>query len=282
MTLAVQHLAESHARAVASTGKSSFYLAMQILRREQRAAMFEIYSFCRAVDDIADSEAPRGWRLERLAEWRDGIGALYRGEEVPGLEGLGDAIRRFSLREEDFIAVIDGMQMDASGDIRAPDLAQLELYCDRVACAVGRMSVQVFGMQEREGKSLAHHLGRALQLTNILRDLDEDAALGRLYLPGETLRLAGIAETEPLPAIMHPNIGLACKLVADWAKHHFAKADAIMSRSPRHVVRAPRIMAEVYGEMLDGMIARDWAPPRPPIHAHKSRLLWIALRHVFD
>ena len=118
-----------------------------------------------------------------------------RGDEPikPSLRGLGEAVHAFGLRREDFCAVIDGMEMDVETDIRAPDLATLDLYCDRVASAVGRLSARAFGMPEAEGISLAHHLGRALQLTNILRDLDEDAAIGRLYLPREDLCAAGIA-----------------------------------------------------------------------------------------
>ena len=96
------------------------------------------------------------------------------------------------MRREDFHAVIDGMAMDVAADIRAPDLATLDLYCDRVASAVGRLSIKVFGMTETEGFLLAHHLGRALQLTNILRDIDEDAGIGRLYLPRENLEAAGV------------------------------------------------------------------------------------------
>ena len=100
---------------------------------------------------------------------------------------LAPAVARYGLRKQDFLTVLDGMDMDVAEDIVAPDLATLDLYCDRVASAVGRLSIKVFGMDEGPGFELAHHLGRALQLTNILRDLDEDAAIGRLYLPREYL-----------------------------------------------------------------------------------------------
>ncbi len=111
--------------------------------------------------------------------------------------GLARAVRSFDLQREDLLAIIDGMDMDVIADIRAPDRATLELYCDRVACAVGRLSVRVFGMAHDAGLALAHHLGMALQLTNILRDLDEDASLGRLYLPREALQAHGIIATDP-------------------------------------------------------------------------------------
>ena len=140
---------------------------MRILPRPQREAMFEIYSFCRAVDDIADDPGPREPRRGQLQRWRDDIDALYRGSPPPQLAGLAQAVRQFNLQRDDFIAVIDGMEMDVLADIRAPDAATLALYCDRVACAVGRLSVRVFGMERASGLALADHLGRALQLTNI-------------------------------------------------------------------------------------------------------------------
>ena len=163
--------------AAARASGSSFYNAMRILPRAQREAMFEIYSFCRQVDDIADSSGPRGERREQLERWRADVDGLYANKSSPRTQGLAVAVREFGLRREDFHAVIDGMEMDVLGDIRAPDEATLDLYCNRVASAVGRLSVRVFGMEEKDGVALAHHLGRALQLTNILRDLDEDATL---------------------------------------------------------------------------------------------------------
>jgi phytoene synthase len=180
---------------------------MRLLPREQREAMFEIYSFCKSVDDIADGSAPRAIRMQQLADWRARIDALYRGVVPAGLEGLARTIARFSLRKDDFLTVIEGMEMDAAEDIRAPSLERLDYYCDCVASAVGRLSVRVFGMAEEDGILLAHHLGRALQLTNILRDIDEDADVGRLYLPKEALDQAGIITTEPKAAASHPALG---------------------------------------------------------------------------
>src|SRR5881394_923866 len=176
---------------------SSFYTAMRILPRAQRDAMFEIYSFCRRVDDIADSDGPRLERLAELDAWRAEINALYAGTIGPKVAGLAQPVRDFDLAREDFLTLIDGMEMDTLDDIRAPSFATLDLYCDRVASAVGRLSVRVFGLEREAGRLLAHHLGRALQLTNILRDLDEDAAVGRLYLPREALERAGIDTIEP-------------------------------------------------------------------------------------
>lgn len=280
MNISIAPTLENQQPAAARAGGSSFYLAMRLLRREQREAMFEIYSFCRDVDDIADGDMPRERRLEYLSEWRGRVDRLYSKRTPPGLERLAAAIDRFELRKDDFLAVLDGMEMDALRDICAPSLQELDLYCDRVACAVGRLSVRVFGMNDRDGKLLAHHLGRALQLTNILRDLDEDAVAGRLYLPLEPLLLAKISSTDPGTVISNPHVGQACAVVAECARENFSQADEIMSASERHIVRAPKIMEEVYRQMLEAMVARGWSPPRDPIHVNKSRLLWIALRHA--
>jgi phytoene synthase len=272
--------AEPISEAVGRASGSSFYAAMRIMPKPQREAMFEIYSFCRAVDDIADEPGPRDVRRDQLQRWRDDLAALYAGAAAPNHRGLAQAVRTFGLRQEDFLAVIDGMEMDVVADIRAPDLATLDLYCDRVASAVGRLSVRVFGMEERAGLALAHHLGRALQLTNILRDLDEDAAIGRLYLPREALHAAGVTVTDPGVALANPAIGKACAPVVERAQHHFAEADAIMAREPRRTVKTPRIMAAAYRMMLDRMIARGFQAPRTPVKLRRSQFVWILLRHA--
>ena len=254
---------------------------MRILPRAQRLAMFEIYAFCRQVDDIADSRGPRRERRDQLQRWRADIDALYAGKPVARTHGLLAPVRDFALRREDFHAIIDGMEMDVVDDIRAPDEATLDIYCNRVASAVGRLSVRVFGMEEQDGVALAHHLGRALQLTNILRDLDEDAALGRLYLPAEGLRAASIATTDPAAVLASPTLGTVCARVVESARGHFATANNIMARSPRRCVRAPRIMSEAYRMILDSLVARGWSPPRRPIRLPRARLLWIIMRRAF-
>jgi phytoene synthase len=193
---------------------------------------------------------------------------------------LTTAVLAFDLERDDFIAVIDGMEMDVVADVRAPDRATLDLYCDRVACAVGRLSVRVFGMAPDAGLALAHHLGRALQLTNILRDLDEDAAIGRLYLPREALQAAGIAATDPQAVLAHPGLPQACGVIVELAKQEFGAAQAIMTKSPRRVVRAPRIMGQAYRIILDTLVARGFVPPRTAVRLPRSRLVLIVLRNL--
>src|SRR5438093_8210997 len=260
---------------------SSFYAAMRILPRAQREAMFQIYSFCRQVDDIADSDGPRSERLAALQQWRDDIDALYQGNPPPRLQDYVASVKTFGLRREDFLAIVDGMEMDVPQDIRAPDMATLDLYCDRVASAVGRLSVRVFGLPEEDGILLAHHLGRALQLTNILRDIDEDAGLGRLYLPREGLLLAGITGDDPQKVTADKALPKVCAPLAERAKLHFAKADEIMDRNPRRVVRAPRIMSKYYRAILELLLERGFAPPRAPVRLNKMARIAIVLRYAF-
>ncbi|HEY0219888.1 MAG TPA: presqualene diphosphate synthase HpnD [Afipia sp.] len=260
---------------------SSFYAAMKILPPEQRDAMFHIYSFCRKVDDIADSEGPRPERLAALEQWRRDIDALYAGHPPERMRDYAGPLKQFGLKREDFIAVIDGMEMDIPSDIRAPDAATLDLYCDRVASAVGRLSVRVFGLPEQDGVLLAHHLGRALQLTNILRDIDEDAGIGRLYLPRELLNAAGITSTDPNVVRLDPNLPKACVPLAAQARAHFEKADEIMARNSRSVVRAPRIMGKYYRAIFNKLLARGFALPRTPVKVSKAAKMYILLRYAF-
>ena len=210
--------------AAAVTSSSSFYLAMRILPAAQRDAMFQIYAFCRAVDDIADEGGPRPERAAGLDRWRADIDACFAGSPRASLAPLTREIRAFNLQRDDFHDMIDGMAMDAAEDICAPDEATLDLYCDRVASSAGRLSVRVFGMPEEPGRLLAHHLGRALQLTNILRDIDDDAEINRCYLPRELLAREGIAITDPRTIARDPALPRVCATLAERALQHFAQA----------------------------------------------------------
>jgi phytoene synthase len=281
VTISVEATENTDANAVTRAAGSSFYAAMRILPRAQRQAMFEIYAFCRHVDDIADSDLPRPERSARLAAWRRDIAAIYGGSPPARLAGLAQVCAAFSLAQDDFLAVIDGMEMDAREDIRAPDFATLDLYCDRVASAVGRLSVRIFGMPDEDGRTLAHHLGRALQLTNILRDLDEDADIGRLYLPREALEAAQIGTTDPAAVLASPSLAQACAMVVSRAQEHYIEAEAVMARARRRTVRAPRIMGTVYRAILNGMAARGWQPPRERVRPSRAQLLGILLRYAF-
>jgi squalene synthase HpnD len=256
---------------------SSFYSAMRLMPKAQRDAMLAIYAFCRAVDDIADDEGigSRSERHDALVRWRADLDALYDGGAPKQAAFLSEAVKRYGLRKQDFLTVIDGMEMDVAEDIRAPNLDTLDLYCERVASAVGRLSIKVFGMEEGPGFELAHHLGRALQLTNILRDLDEDAGIGRLYLPREYLRAAGVAGDDPLAVISDPAVDGACRELAALARRHYQDSERVFRARPKGRIRTPKLMAAVYSEILREMERVGWVHPRVRVRVGKGKLLRI-------
>jgi squalene synthase HpnD len=259
---------------------SSFYLAMRLMPRAEREAMFAIYAFCRKVDDIADDGiGTRAERHQRLDQWRANLDALYAGGNAGQAEFLKPAVTAYGLRKQDFFTVIDGMDMDVAEDIVAPDLATLDLYCERVASAVGRLSIKVFGMEEGPGFQLAHHLGRALQLTNILRDIDEDAAIGRLYLPREYLEEKNCcASLDPKAVIAKPEINTVCRKVAALAHQHYDAAAGILAARPKGRLATPRLMGAVYSEILKASEAQGFAPPRHRVSLPRRKLLALVLR----
>jgi squalene synthase HpnD len=259
---------------------SSFYLAMRLMPAEERDAMFAIYAYCRKVDDIADDGVgTRAERHARLEQWRADLAALYAGAPPPAVRFLAPAVKQYGLRQEDFLSVLDGMDMDVAEDIVAPDLATLDLYCDRVASAVGRLSSKIFGMDEGPGFELAHHLGRALQLTNILRDIDEDAAIGRLYLPREYLEeMDCCRQMDPKAIINRPQIDGVCRRVAALAHSHYDAAQAILAARPKGRIKTPRLMGAVYSHILVASEEQGFAPPRHRISLPRGKLLSLVLR----
>jgi squalene synthase HpnD len=263
----------------AKVAGSSFYSGMRVLPRAEREAMYAIYAFCRIVDDIADDQSgDRAARKTELGAWREDIDALYAGGDPGRTAFLSDAVRRFGLDQQDLLAVIDGMQMDVDADIRWPSRSELDVYCEKVASAVGRLSVRVFGMDPEPGRALAYHLGRALQLTNILRDIDEDALIGRVYLPREGLEAAGIALTTPAAVVADQRVDQAARGLADDALRHFAEAHAILAARPRGRLVAPRLMQAAYSRLLNRMVELGWRPPRRRVRVSKPALLWSAVR----
>lgn len=259
----------------AQVSGSSFYAGMRVLPKAEREAMYAVYGFCRIVDDIADDEeGDRADRAAALDKWRADIDSLYAGGD-PGQAALvAEAVRRFGLDRADFHAVIDGMATDTADYVRYPSFEELDLYCDRVASAVGRLSVRIFGMDPSDGIPLAHHLGRALQFTNILRDIDEDAAIGRVYLAREHLAAAGVDMSSPASVAESPNIDAACRQLAKLAEAHYVAAEAILAHKPKGHLIAPKLMAAVYHKILGRMQAVDWTPPRERIKVNKAALIF--------
>ena len=259
---------------------SSFYWGMRLLEPRRRLAMYAVYAFCREVDDIADEPARPEEKISGLDRWRGEIDAIYAGRPTEPLgRALVGPVAEFSLAREDFMAVIDGCAMDARAETLRPDAATLDLYCDRVACAVGRLSVRVFGEPGPIGLTVAAALGRALQLTNILRDLREDADLGRLYLPDELLTAHGIAGRDPNAVLAHPALPAVCAELGAQARRYFDEADRAMKQSSRRAMRPARLMEAMYRNLLDRMAAADWRTVDTRVRVPSALKLWYVLRH---
>ena len=259
---------------------TSFYWAMRLLPRDRRNAMYAVYAFCREVDDIADGENPVEQKLAALAGWREEIRALYLGCPRHLIaRALLKPTQRYGLRREDFLSVIAGMEMDAGEDIRAPDLATLDLYCARVASAVGHLSVQIFGDSSDAAHLVAESLGRALQLTNILRDLEEDAIRQRLYLPREILDRHGIRDLDPRVILRHPALPTVCREVAAIAEGHFRDAAREMARCSRRAMRPAAVMAAIYHATLSALQRSEWRDVSARITLPTRLKVWLVLRY---
>ncbi|HEY4041670.1 MAG TPA: presqualene diphosphate synthase HpnD [Rhodopila sp.] len=265
--------------AIVRSAGTSFYHGMRVLPPDRRHAMYAIYAFCRIVDDIADDCGTIETKRLGLAGWRDKIMALYEGRtESPVTRVLAAAIPKYKLLAEDFIAVIDGMQTDAETVVVAPDMATLDLYCDRVASAVGRLSVRAFGDASPAADRVAHALGRALQLTNILRDIREDADRGRIYLPLEYLRDAGVP-ANPAAILTAPGLPIVCDRLAALAHRYFQQAWTAMDRCDQTAMKPARLMGATYDSMLSALERRGWKRLDEPVSLPQWKKLWLACRY---
>jgi phytoene synthase len=239
---------------------SSFTKGMQILPAERRRAMFALYGFCRAVDDIADAPAPIADKRAELGIWRTELDNIYagRGSHALGRE-LVDAARRYDLAREEFDLILEGMIIDAAPSVRIADRAALSDYARRVAGAVGVLSCQIFGAPGPESKAFAIYLGETLQLTNILRDVDEDAAIDRLYLPLDMIRDAGISTDQDVKAIVaDPRIVGICEKLAAEVTERYRLVPGIMPARYRRELRSARIMQMAYAMVFEKLRARGW------------------------
>lgn len=267
-------------RARVKASRTSFASGMSVLPVPRREAMYALYAFCRVVDDIADDSPTDEVRNTGLDLWRRRIHDLFTQKKATDsiTTALLPAIDRFGLVEEDFQDIIEGMAMDAAQTIVAPTMEELDLYCDRVASAVGRASVRIFGDAGPAALRVAHHLGRALQLTNILRDLAEDAGRGRLYLPLELLAKHGLANTPPAEILRHPSLPSVCRDLAEIAGEHFVLADTAMGQSNAHAMRPARTMRTYYYAIYKRLLQADWQNPTKRVSLPLWEKLFIALR----
>lgn len=275
--------AGDYAESVVRRSGTSFFWAMRRLPEAKRHGMYAVYAYCREVDDIADDEGEQAGKMVRLKQWRGEIEHLYGGgePEFPVARALVAPVIRFGLKKKDFLALLDGMETDAADRLRIADTDGLFLYCDRVACAVGRLSNRIFGIDEENGDRVAYALGQALQLTNILSDLREDAGRDRLYLPADMLAAHGINEANPEAVLAHPAIADVCAELAAIAADRFAEAEAALALCDRRLMRPAVMMMQVYRRILEKLKKRGWRRISEPVRLSKLQKLWIAFRYGF-
>lgn len=235
---------EAITRAAVNRSGSSFRLGMQSLSQERRRAIHAVYAFCRAVDDIADGAAPPAEKRRFLSQWRAEIDRLSRTPLTPVGRELARAAQAFDLPLAECHALLDGMETDAAERVRIADDAAFTLYARRVAGSVGVLSIHVFGTPEAQDFAL--RLGNTLQLVNILRDVDEDARLERVYVPLSRLAALGLQDAPAATLVADPRFALACEALSEEAEQGFAAADAALETLDRSALRPAILMMEGY------------------------------------
>lgn len=265
------------AAAIVRAAGTSFAHGMQILPRPRREGMWALYAFARIIDDIADEDWPLAEKHRLLDAWRAEIGRVHDGRPVSAVgSALAGPVARYGLPQEEFLGLIEGMQMDADGPMVAPPLATLRRYTRRVAGTVGLLSMRIFGAWRGEASErFALALGDALQLTNILRDIRADAGLGRLYLPAEVLDAHGLPH-EPLAAAAHPALPRAAAELGRLARAEFAAARALIGAHSRVRLAPALLMMGVYAAYLARMEAAGFRADAP-VRLSKREKLWRGL-----
>ena len=269
-----------HVNRVVERSGTSFLWAMRALSAERRRAIYAIYAFCREVDDIVDEPGENADKRRALAAWREEIDRLYAGKpKGPTTRALLEPVRRFNLPREEFLAVIDGMEIDAKATVRMQNLDDLLHYCRKVAGAVGILSIHAFGVPRNPGFQIAEKLGNALQLTNILRDLKEDAALQRLYVPLELLSKHGVATTSLNAVLVDPGFSGACAELAGLARRYYSETESLITEFGWRRIRPAVLMMAVYRELLDRLEERGWTRIDVSIRLTRLRKMLLALRY---
>lgn len=262
---------------------STFYWGIRLLPKAERSAMAAVYMFCRAVDDVADGPADPDEKKAALEAWHQCLTEPQRLCPDAALgRPLANAITDFNLPLDLFVAVIDGVSMDLPPGLNAPSQLVLDEYCQGVACAVGLLTVRILGCSDGAADRFANLTGLALQYTNILRDVAEDADIGRLYLPEEALEAAGIATRDPALVLAHPALPDACAAFATLAEARFAEASACLRTlnwRRRWKLRTAVALMAVYRRLFRRLQARGWVRLRDRPRLGKLEVLGLVLRH---
>ena len=260
----------------AAQSGSSFYYSFLFLEPPRRQAITALYAFCREVDDVVDECPDALLARTKLAWWRGEVKALFEGRPShPVTQALAASLKNFSLPQEQLLEIIDGMEMDLD-HVRYADFKALHLYCYRVASVVGLLAAEIFGYRERLTLKYAHDLGLAFQLTNIIRDVGEDARRGRIYLPKDELSRFGVTETDLLQARYSDNFRRLMEFQVERARAMYRQAFAQLPAADRKAQRAGLIMAAIYRATLDEIVRDDYRVLDQRISLPPLRKLWLA------
>ena len=234
----------------AAQSGSSFTISFIFLPKMQREAMTALYAFCREVDDVVDECTDFSVAQTKLNWWKSEVANCYAGTpQHPVTRALQPIISQFNLAQEHFLEIIDGMEMDLKFN-RYEDFKQLQLYCYRVASVVGLLSASIFGFKNRKTLKYAHDLGMAFQLTNIIRDVGEDARRGRIYLPLDELRKAKVTEEDILASRESPQVKALMEYQIERAESYYDKALRELPAEDRKQQRTGLMMAAIYRTLL--------------------------------
>ncbi len=260
----------------AARSGSSFYYSFLFLPPEQRQAITALYAFCREVDDAVDDCREAHVARAKLQWWREETARLFAGTpQHPVTRALSAAVDRYNLPEEYFLEILDGMAMDLE-QTAYTSFKDLALYCYRAAGVVGLLSAEIFGYEDRRTLKYAHTLGTALQLTNIIRDVREDARRGRIYLPQDELAHFGVEPEDLLQPVTTDRVRALLEFQADRARDHYERALALLPEQDRYRQRSGLIMAAIYRATLEEIARDGYRVLEHAIALTPLRKLWIA------
>lgn len=269
---------EEYCQQKAASSGSSFYYSFMFLPPERRRAITALYAFCREVDDVVDECQDPQIAATKLAWWRQELDRLYAGNpEHPVTQALQRVLPEFSLPQEQLLEIIDGMEMDLQ-QTRYLDFKALSLYCYRVASVVGLLAAEIFGFKDRGTQKYAHDLGMAFQLTNIIRDVGEDARRGRVYLPIDELKRFGVPVADILNSHYSDNFRKLMEFQIERAEHYYAQAMSELPDIDRKSQRPGLVMAAIYRTLLDEIKRDGCQVLSQRTSLTPLRKLWIAWR----
>lgn len=260
----------------AARSGSSFYYSFRFLPADRRRAMTALYAFCREVDDVVDEASDPAVARLKLGWWRTQVTAAFEGTPLhPVAQALKPVVASFALPREHFQSVIDGMWMDLEQN-RYIDFSTLERYCYRVAGVVGLLSAKIFGYVDPATGGYAQQLGIAFQLTNIIRDVGEDARRGRIYLPQDDLERFGVSSADIFQARATPAFQALMRFQVDRARRIYAQALAMLPRQDRRAQRPGLMMAGIYRALLDEIARSGYRVLDRRVSLTPVRKAWIA------